>query len=95
MNWRGAAQEMGNVAGQVPEISKHESTTRSARPQTLDGRGRLYVFPSATVAAGASMIPESGSAAAAPKSRFRAHLAVELAIGIILWLLWFTWRLLH
>jgi hypothetical protein len=87
-----AAQGACEVAGQVLDISKHENavardpawrTTRTASGK----RARIYSFPAP--AAAVSNAPE------APKRRLRLHLAVELAIGFMLWLSWYIWHHLH
>jgi hypothetical protein len=85
------------VAGQVLDISKHENAVardaawRASRTvsRTASGgkRARIYSFPAP--AAAVSNAPE------APKRRLRLHLAVELAIGFMLWLSWYIWHHLH
>lgn len=73
------------MVAQVLEITKHENRMRTSRPYR-DGMGaRVYRFPSRGAA----------SQDAPPASRFRLHLALELAIGLAVWLTWFLWHLAH
>jgi hypothetical protein len=78
------------VAGQVLDISKHESTVRTSRPQGAGKRARVYRFP-----AGKSELLPAPAAAIGKKSNFRVHVVVEIAIGLLFWLIWFVWHLLH
>jgi hypothetical protein len=79
------------LAGQVLEISKHESTAKT-RPSGLTGQcARVYRFPSRTVA----VVPAPPIPKRRRVSNFRIHLVVELTIGLLFWLVWFIWHLMH
>jgi hypothetical protein len=85
------------VAGQVLDISKHENIARSERPARAAAEkrsARLYRFPSPA--------HEANKVGPAPKAKaqripgtWRSRLAIELAIGFTMWLIWFWWRMLH
>jgi hypothetical protein len=78
------------VACQVLEISKHENTIRATAPSEHARQGaRLYRFPSRVPV----ILPRAN--AAKKSSHFRIHLAVEITIGVMFWLIWFIWRLTH
>jgi hypothetical protein len=80
-----------NVAGQVLDISKHENTIRAIAFTERAGRSaRLYRFPSREQAT----LPCAPAARRRP-SELRIHLAVEITIGLMFWLIWFIWRLTH
>jgi hypothetical protein len=82
------------VAGQVLEISKHDNTS-TARQLAHSGRtARLYRFPSLPPLAAAAQKPQN-VAPKAPERRFQLHLAVEVAIGLVVWLIWLLWRTFH
>jgi hypothetical protein len=96
------------VAGQVLDISKHENVVHPERrqspvlqPASAQHRtARVYSFPSPTPqpAAAASIAATQPNAALAPqatKQTWRARLAIELAIGFMVWLIWFWWHMLH
>lgn len=77
------------MAGQVLDISKHENSARTLPPQRPGRTARIYRFP-----AGKCIMPAT-PAAPARKSNLRTHLIVEVAIGLLLWLIWFIWHLLN
>ena len=80
------------MAGQLLEISKHENTLR-ATPSGLAGRrARIYQFPFKAPA-----LPAQPSLTPRRKrlSNLRIHLAVEIAVGLFLWLAWFVLHLIR
>ena len=78
----------GIVAGQVLEISKQGNVAPTPRP----GRpAQVYRFPSSKPE---SDVPAT-SAVAAPRLSFRMQLAIELGLGMLVWMLWFGWHLMH
>jgi hypothetical protein len=79
------------VACQVLDISKHENTIRAIARTEPAGKGaRLYRFPSR-----AQVILPCAEVSRKRPSHFRIHLAVEITIGMMFWLIWFIWRLTH
>lgn len=82
------------VAGQVLDISKHDNTARKAPVKLAGKRARLYPFP-APAAVAEPPVSAVEQPEPLPRSRFRLHLAVELGVGLFLWLLWYAWHLLH
>jgi hypothetical protein len=77
------------VAGQVMDISKHETSARLPQAQRPGIPARLYRFP-----AGKSVLTIPPSAPPpARRSKLRLHLMVEVAIGLLIWLIWFIWHL--
>jgi hypothetical protein len=76
------------VTGQVLDISKHETTVR-ATPAGLSGqRARIYRFPSKPAAA-----PPPPNFKEETGRRIRYSPGLELAIGLVFWLIWFIWHL--
>jgi hypothetical protein len=60
-------------------------------PSVLIGRrARIYQFPPTTAVAPAAALPKRRRL-----SNFRIHLAVELTVGLFLWLVWFVWHLMQ
>ena len=79
------------MSAQVLEISKHDGVAQGARTGSSGRRARLYRFPSRTEVAQAQV----EATIQPPKSRFRMRLAIEVAIGLAVWLTWFLWQHLH
>jgi hypothetical protein len=78
------------VGCQVLDISKHEITIRTTARSARAGQvARLYRFPSR---APVTLPPPK---ARKRPSQFRIHLAVEITIGLLFWLTWFVWHLMH
>ena len=78
------------MAGQVLDISKHESAMRDTPSVLVGRRARIYQFPSTTAVAPAAPVPKRKRL-----SNFRIHLAVELTVGLFFWLVWFIWHLMQ
>lgn len=78
------------LAGQVLDISKHESTVRVTPSVLVGHRARVYRFPSKTPNVPPRPLPASKRKRL---SNFRIHLAVEITIGLFFWLVWFVLHL--
>ena len=78
------------MAGQVLDISKHESTVRGTPSELVGRQARVYRFPSKT-----ALPPPPRAPRRKRLSNFRIHLAVEIAIGLFFWLVWFIWHLMQ
>jgi hypothetical protein len=79
------------LAGQLLEISKHESAVRVVAPPVIVGKyARVYLFPSRKAAAPPPCLPKRTHV-----SNFRIHLVVELTIGLFFWLVWFVLHLMR
>jgi hypothetical protein len=76
------------VSGQVLDISKHESTGSSAPSELAGRRARIYRFPSKPAAA-----PPPPDSKEDTGQRIRYSPGLELAIGLVFWLIWFIWHL--
>lgn len=79
------------MTGQVLDISKHENTVRTPHPQGPGRSARLYRFPAGKCVMPVPPPPPVHSR----KFKIRLHLMIELTIGLMLWLIWFIWRLTH
>jgi hypothetical protein len=79
------------VAGQVLDISKHETPVRAAASSEHAGQGaRIYRFPSqAQMAFPRAKVPMR------PRTWIRTYLLIDIAIGLLVWLGWFVWHLMH
>ncbi len=79
------------MAGQLLEISKHESPGRFVAPPVVVGKSaRVYLFPSKMAVAPPPRLPKKKHV-----SNFRIHLVVELTIGLFFWMVWFVWHLVQ
>jgi hypothetical protein len=78
------------VAGQVLEISKHETAVRAGQAEHAGQGARIYRFPSrAQVTFPRAKVPVR------PRIWFRTYLLINIAIGMLVWLAWFVWHLMH
>src|SRR5271165_4511740 len=83
-------QRGSDVVGPVLDISKHEITCKKTSAGQLRTQARLYRFPSP-----APLPCQATKTTVVSRNRFRFHLAIELAIGLVVWLLWFCWHVAH
>jgi hypothetical protein len=76
------------VAGQVLDISKHESAVKSAPSGLAGQRARIYRFPSKPAAA-----PPPPDSKEDTENQIRYSPGLELVLGLVFWLIWFIWHL--
>ena len=79
------------MAARVLEISRHEGTANTAQTAYPRRPARVYRFP-APAAVVHGHVDREGAHRHNP---LRMHLAIELAIGVTIWLTWYLWRLAH
>ncbi len=72
------------------DISKHDTAVTAGRPAPPGQNARLYRFPSR-----AQVILPQPRMTVRPRTWFRTHLMLEIALGLIVWLLWFVWHLMN